>query len=111
MTEVDREDATGTSDTVLPARREEDQSGEYITEPAKLMRIASMARAMLVEAREAPPDERGRDLLKDIYERTMDELVSVLSEELRDELAHMFVPLQGEPSAGELRVAQAQLVG
>ena len=85
---------------------------EFITEPTKLMRIASMARAMLVEVRDAAPDEAGRERLREIYDRTIDELSSVLSEELREELAHMFVPLEPEtPSAAELRIAQAQLVG
>ncbi len=98
--------------TVLAMARPDDGSGEYITEPAKLMRIAAMARAMLHEAREAQADQAGRELLKDIYDRTIDELTSVLSEDLREELTHMFVPLHDEaPTAGELRVAQAQLVG
>jgi len=94
------------------ATADDDGSGEYITEPAKLMRIASMARAMLHEARDAPADQAGRELLKDIYDRTLDELSSVLSDDLREELTHMFVPLDDEaPTAGELRIAQAQLVG
>ena len=94
------------------ATQEDDGSGEFITEPAKLMRIAAMARAMLHEAREAPADQAGRELLKDIYDRTINELCSVLSDDLREELTHMFVPLHDEaPTAGELRVAQAQLVG
>ncbi len=94
------------------AEQDDDGSGEYIREPAKLMRIASMARAMLHEAREAPADTAGRELLKDIYQRTMDELCSVLSDELREELEHMFVPLEAEtPTGGELRIVQAQLVG
>lgn len=85
---------------------------EFITEPTKLMRIASMSRAMLVEVRDAVPDEAGRERLKEIYDRTIDELSSVLSEELREELTYMFVPLEAEtPSAAELRIAQAQLVG
>ncbi|MFQ5555218.1 MAG: proteasome activator [Acidimicrobiia bacterium] len=91
-----------------PAR----QPGELITEPAKLMRIAAMARAMLTEAQAAPSDEAGRERLRDIYDATINELCSVLSDDLREELSHMFIPLEEEtPSAAELRIAQAQLVG
>lgn len=108
------EEAVGAEEVIETTlvEQDDDGSGEYIREPAKLMRIASMARAMLHEAREAPADTAGRELLKDIYQRTMNELCSVLSDELREELEHMFVPLDAEaPTAGELRVAQAQLVG
>ncbi len=87
--------------------------GEFVTEPAKLMRIASMAKAMLAEAQAAPSDEAGRERLRDIYRLTLDELCSVLSDDLREELSQMFLPLHddGTPSASELRIAQAQLVG
>jgi hypothetical protein len=90
-----------------------DQSeSEAITEPGKLMRMASMARAMLVEARSAPIDEAGRDHLKQIYDRTVSELRSVLPDALREELSTIFVPLDGGvPSESELRLAQAQMVG
>ena len=99
-----------TTETALAQRNEE--SGEFVKEPAKLMRIASMARAMLQEARQATTDEPGRELMKDIHKRTLNELRTVLSDELREELSDMFVPLEDDaPTAGELRVAQAQLVG
>ena len=39
---------------------EPDVTGEVITEPTKLIRIASMTRAMLEEVRQAPLDEEGR---------------------------------------------------
>ena len=101
---------TAVTETALAERAEE--SGEFIKEPAKLMRIASMARAMLQEAREATTDEPGRELMRDIHKRTLGELRTVLSDELREELSQMFVPLDDDaPTAGELWVAQAQLVG
>ncbi len=90
----------------------DDGGSDAITEPGKLMRIASMARAMLIEAREAPIDEAGRDHLKQIYERTVDELCEVLPDALREELSTLFVPIDGGvPSESELRMAQAQMVG
>ncbi|MEZ5174821.1 MAG: proteasome activator [Acidimicrobiia bacterium] len=83
-----------------------------VTEPSKLIRIASMTRAMLDEVREAPLDEAGRERLLSIYERSLDELKDVLSADLRDELDSVFIPMgETAPSEAELRIAQAQLVG
>lgn len=78
----------------------------------KLMRIASMTRAMLEEIRQAPVDEAGRRRLVEIYDNTLTEMEDVLSEDLRDELRDLFTPLSGDSvTEAELRVAQAQLVG
>ena len=92
---------------------EEAAPSPAVLDGSKLMRIASMTRAMLNEAREAPLDEAGRQRLTQIYEKSLDELTSVLPEELREELTEVFVPLQDDavPSSSELRIAQAQLVG
>ncbi len=83
-----------------------------VTEPSKLIRIASMTRAMLDEVRQAPLDEAGRERLLSIYERSLEELREVVSEDLRDELDSVFIPMgETAPSEAELRIAQAQLVG
>ena len=82
-----------------------------VSEPSKLIRIASMTRAMLDEVREAPLDEAGRVRLLSIYEGSLDELKEVLSDDLKDELDAVFVPITDSPSEAELRIAQAQLVG
>ncbi len=82
-----------------------------VSEPSKLIRIASMTRAMLDEVREAPLDAAGRIRLLSIYEGSLDELKEVLSEDLVEELDSVFVPITDEPSEAELRIAQAQLVG
>jgi hypothetical protein len=85
---------------------------ETITQPGKLIRIASMVRTMLEEVRRAPLDEAGRKLLREIHERALGELSDVLSEDLLDELREMILPFGVEqPSDAELRIAQAQLVG
>ena len=85
---------------------------EVITEPAKLLRIASMVRELLDETRQATLDEAGRKLLADIYGRAVGELTDVLSEDLREELGQLAPPIEsGVPTESELRVAQAQLVG
>jgi hypothetical protein len=82
-----------------------------ISEPAKLLRIASMVRELLEETRQASLDEAGRKRLADIYGRSLGELGDVISGDLRKELEELAPPLQGVPSESEIRVAQAQLVG
>ena len=84
---------------------------ETITEPAKLLRIASMVRELLDETRQASLDEAGRSRLADVYHRAVGELSEVLSADLQEELADLAPPLKGVPSESEIRVAQAQLVG
>ncbi|MEN8238044.1 MAG: proteasome activator [Actinomycetota bacterium] len=100
---------------VLPSSDEDtdtDEGRPHVSEPSKLIRIASMTRAMLEEVREAPLDDAGRVRLREIYDRSLSELKDVLSEDLVEELDAVFVPIdQGTPSEAELRVAQAQLVG
>lgn len=89
-----------------------EEDGTYVTEPSKLIRIASMTRAMLEEVREAPLDDAGRKRLLAIYQSSIHELRDVLSDDLKQELDTIFLPLEVEtPSESELRVAQAQLVG
>jgi len=106
------EDKT-TEDTVEPELvGEDDDSTNTITEAPKLMRIASMTRALLDEIRQAPLDDAGRRRLIDIHSRSLEELQDVLSEDLREELSDMFVPVSEETSTeSELRIVQAQLVG
>ena len=84
---------------------------ETITEPAKLLRIASMVRELLDETRQASLDEPGRARLRQIYDRSVGELREVLSPDLQEELAALAPPIEGIPTESEIRVAQAQLVG
>ncbi len=91
--------------------QEEAPQQESITQPAKLLRIASMVRELLEETRAATLDEPGRVRLRQIYERSLGELGDVLSSDLREELAALAPPMSGVPSDAEIRVAQAQLVG
>jgi len=99
---------------VVPAGAE-DESAEHqtmVTEPSKLIRIAAMTRAMLEEVRQAPLDDAGRHRLVQIYQGSIAEMKDVLSDDLREELDTMFIPMTEEaPSESELRIAQAQLVG
>ncbi len=90
----------------------EDEETPAISEPGKVMRIGSMIRTLLDEVREAELDEASRDRMREIYEQSVAELSEALAPELRDELARLALPFSSDsPSEGELRVAQAQLVG
>jgi hypothetical protein len=84
---------------------------ETITEPAKLLRIASMVRELLEETRHASLDESGRKRLADVYQRSVQELGESISPDLRSELAALAPPVGSVPSESEIRIAQAQLVG
>jgi hypothetical protein len=90
----------------------EDEAREAIQHPAKVMRIASMARQLLEEVRQAELDPASRSRMRDIYETSVRELAEVLSPDLQEELARLSLPFDQEsPSDAELRVAHAQLVG
>ena len=85
---------------------------EQITSPTKLIRIASMVRGMLDEVRRAPLDDAGRRRLREIHEKSLQELEGVLSPDLCQELSEVVLPFSDDaPSESELRLAQAQLVG
>jgi len=89
-----------------------EEDGSFISEPARLIRIASMTRAMLEEVRKADLDEAGRARLMQIYASSISQLRDSLSDDLADELDQMFRPLEGaDVSESELRIVQAQLVG
>ena len=96
--------------TAEPVERD-GRSEESITQPAKLLRIASMVRELLEDTRQASLDEPGRVRLRQIYERSLGELAEVLSPDLREELESLAPPIEGVPTESEIRIAQAQLVG
>jgi len=84
-----------------------------VEQPAKVMRIGSMIRQLLEEVKAAPLDEASRNRLKEIHAASIKELESGLAPELVEELERLSLPFteEGIPSEGELRIAQAQLVG
>ena len=86
-------------------------SEESITQPAKLLRIASMVRELLEQTRQTSLDEPGRKRLADIYQRAVGELSEVLSPISARSSGQLAPPVEGVPTEAELRVAQAQLVG
>jgi hypothetical protein len=92
---------------------DKDAGGEAIDHPGKVLRIGSMIKQLLDEVRQAPLDEASRARLREIYDTSVAELAEGLSPDLRDELSRMTSPFGPDevPSEGELRIAQAQLVG
>jgi hypothetical protein len=91
---------------------EEQETTESVEQPAKVMRIGSMVKQLLDEVRAAPLDEASRTRLREIYEQSVRELAGALSPDLASELDRMTLPFdESVPTEGELRIAQAQLVG
>src|SRR3954452_16282229 len=86
---------------------------DLVEQPAKVMRIGSMIRQLLEEGKAAPLDEASRNRLKEIHQASIHELEAGLAPELVEELERLTLPFSEDqtPSEGELRIAQAQLVG
>ena len=84
-----------------------------VQQPAKVMRIGTMIKQLLDEVKSAPLDEAARARLTEIYSQSITELKDGLAPELVEELERLSLPFTEEntPSEGELRIAQAQLVG
>jgi hypothetical protein len=98
----------------LRPRADGDQGGqiEAVEQPGKVLRIGSMIKQLLDEVRQAELDEQSRERLREIYETSINELSTALSDDLRDELGRLAHPFNAAtPSEAELRVAKAQLVG
>ena len=84
----------------------------FIGQPAKVMRIGTMVKQLLEEVRTSPLDEAARGRLAEVHERSLRELEDGLSPDLVAELRRISLPFSDDnPTEGELRVAQAQLVG
>jgi hypothetical protein len=83
---------------------------EFVSQPAKLLRIVGMIKEVLQDVRQSTTDEAGRKRLREMYERALRELREGLSEDLQQELTTLTIPLDGTPSESEIRIAQAQLV-
>ena len=97
---------------ILTEETEERQS-EFVEEPAKVVRVGTMMRQLLEEVKSSPLDDQSRERLKEIYQSSITELGSALSDDLREELNRLASPFGSDasPSKDELRIAQAQLVG
>ncbi len=102
---------------LTPAETDGDDTGRSVAElverPDKVMRVGSMIRQLLEEVKAAPLDEASRNRLKEIHQSSIKELEDGLAPELVEELDRLSLPFSDDstPSEGELRIAQAQLVG
>ncbi len=101
------------AELMTPTAETDDTEHEFVSEPAKVMRVGSMIKQLLDEVRSTELDEPSRQRLRAIYDTSIEELGSALSPDLRDELQRLAFPFadEGTPTEIELRVAQAQLVG
>jgi hypothetical protein len=99
-------------DAVETEATQPDQLAPEVAHASKLIRIASMTRAMLEEARQAPLDDRGRERMARVHAQSVDELREALSPDLQEEFTEIMIPLNdSDTTEAELRVAQAQLIG
>ncbi|WP_332644268.1 bacterial proteasome activator family protein [Aeromicrobium sp.] len=111
MTE-EQPETIGPDGQPVPATPSETSLSDLVAQPAKVMRIGGMIRQLLDEVKAAPLDEASRVRLRDIHLQSIKELEDGLAPELVDELERLSLPFNDEtPSEGELRIAQAQLVG
>lgn len=115
MTDNEQTEVPTTAEAVEHGELVDDAEAQQgaVTEPAKVMRIGSMVKQLLEEVRQAPLDDRSRERMAEIYERSVTELAGALSPDLETELRSLALPFDSTqpPSDAELRVAQAQLVG
>src|SRR3989449_10424511 len=96
---------------LMPSEAGARETGEFVSQPAKLLRIAAMIRELLEEVRKPSPAEAARKRLRPIYGKELGAVKDGLSEDLQKELETLTIPLEGTPSESEIRLAQAQLVG
>src|SRR6185436_9930373 len=89
-----------------PAEEEVPQT-EFVSEPAKVMRIGTMVKQLLDEVKAAPLDDRSRERLTDIYQKSVEELADALSPDLQAELQSFALPFADgappTPSCGSPR--------
>jgi hypothetical protein len=110
-TPSDQPDETVLVPAVVPA--DGDEPHESVESPGKVMRIGSMIKQLLEEVRQTELDEPSRERLREIYDTSIAELSYSLSPDLQAELSRLALPFEPEtaPTAAELRIAKAQLVG
>ena len=106
--------AVGVDDEKSGSESDPTEKAESIDSPAKVMRIGTMLKRLLKQARSIDLDEASRQRLRDVYETSVTEIGSALSSDLSEELNRLTSPFghrETPPSAAELQIAKAQLVG
>lgn len=104
---IPAEDTSGEPDDKQPSVT------DLVEQPAMVMRIGTMIKQLLDEAKAAPLDEASRRRLQQIHRASVAELEKGLAPELVEELDRLSLPFVEDqvPTEAELRIAQAQLVG
>ena len=83
-----------------------------VSDPAKLIRLGTMLQTVLAELHQSETDAAGLARLAQIHQETLEELQTILSDDLQDELLEFNRCCGSDtPSESEMRVAHAQLVG
>ncbi|MEX2586845.1 MAG: proteasome activator [Actinomycetota bacterium] len=92
---------------------ETDPLAERPIDPTKLMRIASLVREVLEEARRMPATQEAATELAELYGRVKKQLEDALPEFLVEELDQMELdlPFRDGATADEVRVAYSGLIG
>lgn len=84
---------------------------EAVVQPSKVVRLAVMSQMLLSELRHVELDEAARHRLAAVFNTSVEALRELLSEDLQREVESLELRVPDDPTAAELRVAQAQLVG
>ncbi|MDX1620696.1 MAG: proteasome activator [Nitriliruptorales bacterium] len=84
---------------------------EVVAHPSRIIRLASMAQAMLAQIEELDLDEAARHRFATVFNRTIEVMGDLLSDDLKEELEQLDLHVPEDASTPELRIAQAQLVG
>jgi hypothetical protein len=82
-----------------------------VEEPARLLRMSAMVRALMEEIRGVPLDENAREQLRHIHARAVEEIAGSVAPELSGELERLLPEPSDPPSESELRIMQSQMVG
>jgi hypothetical protein len=106
-------DATPNNDELASDEAQQTNPATLVQQPAKVMRIGTMIKRLLDEVKAAPLDDAARQRMGEIYSQSISELKDGLAPELVEELERLSLPFTEDatPTEGELRIAQAQLVG
>ena len=71
---------------VVPGgEKDDDEVDETVDHPAKVMRIGTMLKQLLDEVRQSTLDEASRERLREIYDRSVDMLISRVRKKLGDD--------------------------
>ena len=89
----------------------DDRGMQTVSQPSRVLRLAAMTQALVVQTRDVELDAAARHRLAGVFNHTVEALRELVSEDLQGEIDRLDLHLPDDPTDAELRVAQAQLVG